>query len=83
MKYAVVWMPVAEQRLTQLWLGSRMRHAISDAADQIDAALERNPHDCGESRDGDRRVMHKQPLGVLFEINDDGRQVRVLSVWSY
>ena len=83
MNFTVVWTPMAERRLTQLWLATRMRHAIKDATDQIDAALGRSPHECGESRDVGRRMMFVWPLGVLFEVNDDQRQVRVLSVWNY
>jgi hypothetical protein len=70
MNYMVVWTAVAESRLTQMWLASRMRHAIRDAADQIDAALERNPQQCGESREKGQRIMLQSPLGVLFEIDD-------------
>ena len=67
MKYTVVWTEAAERRLTQLWLSSRMRHAIRDAADQIDILLEGNPAECGESRDRGQRMLLLPPLGVLFE----------------
>jgi hypothetical protein len=83
MNYSVVWTLEAERRLTQLWMASRMHHAVRDAADQIDAALQRNPHECGESRDRNQRVMLVWPLGVLFDIDDDERRVRVTSVWQY
>jgi hypothetical protein len=83
MKYTVVWTAVAERRLTQLWLGSRKRRAIRDAADRMDAALRQDPNECGESRDGNRRVMLIWPLGVFFDVDGDRRQVRVLSVWDY
>jgi hypothetical protein len=59
-----------------------MRHAISRAADQIDAELTHNPYDCGESREDARRVMHVWPLGVSFDIDDDRREIRVISVWQ-
>ena len=41
------------------------------------------PYDCGESRDGDHRIMLVAPLGVLFRIDHQTRKVRVLSVWSF
>jgi hypothetical protein len=82
MKYTVVWTPVAERRLTELWLGSRMRYAMQEAADAIDVALGKSPSDCGESRDGRQRIFFREPLGVLFEIIEGNRQVRVLSVWQ-
>ena len=82
MNYEVVWDPPAERDLIEIWLSSRMRHAIRASADQIDAALERNPHDCGESRDEGERMMFEGRLGILFEVRDEQREVRVLSVWT-
>lgn len=83
MTYDVIWDPPTERDLTQLWLASRMRHAIRDAADRIDVALRRDPHNCGESRDAGRRVMHDAPVGVIFTIDDNQRRVRVETVWQY
>ena len=83
MNYDVVWNAVAERRLTHLWLSSRLRYAIKDAADRIDAMLARNPHDCGESREEEQRVMLIWPLGVNFEVDEARRRVRVTTVWSY
>jgi plasmid stabilization system protein ParE len=83
MKYTVVWTPVAERRLTQLWLNSRMRSEIRRAADHIDASLAENPYDYGESREGKQRIVLEHPIGVLVEVNDADRQVRVLAIWSY
>jgi hypothetical protein len=71
MKYVVIWEPPAERDLTEMWLGSRWRHAIARAADEIDAVLKREPRDCGESRDGGRRVMFVWPLGVSFKIDEE------------
>jgi hypothetical protein len=83
MIYTIVWDIDAERELTRIWLSSRFRHAIRDAADQIDAALRQNPNQCGESRDAGRRIMLVSPRGVLFHVDESQRQVRVLSVWSY
>ena len=83
MKYLVIWDSPAERDLTQMWLGSRMRHAIKDAADRMDAALQRNPHDCGESRDAGRRMMLEPPVGILFTVDEDQRRGSVLSVWQF
>jgi hypothetical protein len=82
MTYAVIWSSPAERRLAQLWLASRLRFAITRAADLIDVALTRDPHDCGESREGARRVMYVWPLGVSFEVDDAQHEVRVFSVWQ-
>jgi hypothetical protein len=59
-----------------------MRHAIRDSADRIDAALERSPYDCGESREPGKRMMFEGRLGVRFEVRDEQREVRVLSIWT-
>lgn len=83
MKYSVVWSSEAERQLTQLWLGSRMRSEIANAANEIDAMLAQNPHECGESRDATRRFVLTYPLGVIIDISDLDRLVRVLSIWSF
>ena len=83
MKYKVVWTRAAESRLAQMWLASRMRHLIKEAADEIDASLAQNPYDSGESRDADRRVTFLWPVGVLFTIDEIQKQVKVVSVWQY
>ncbi len=83
MTYDVIWDPPAEREVTQLWMASRMHHAITSAADKIDEGLRRDPHNCGESRDAGRRVMHEAPLGVILTINVSQRRVRVETVWQY
>jgi hypothetical protein len=83
MSYVVEWDDEAERELIELWLGSRMRHAIRMAADQIDVALGLAPYESGESRDGNHRIMLVAPLGVLFRVDDQMRKVIVLSVWSF
>lgn len=83
MNYLVTWDPPAERDLTSMWLASRMRHAIKDAADRTDAMLARSPQDCGESREGNARVMLIWPLGVNFEVDEPQRHVRVTAVWSF
>jgi hypothetical protein len=83
MNHTVTWDPPAERDLTSMWLASRMRHAIKDAADRIDAMLAQSPRDCGESREGNARVMLVWPLGVNFEIDEPNRRVRVTAVWSF
>jgi plasmid stabilization system protein ParE len=81
MTYRVVWDSPAERDLTAIWLSSRMRHAIRESADRIDALLARNPHSCGESRDAGLRMMFEGRLGILFTVNDQRQEVRVMSVW--
>ena len=42
----------------------------------------RTPRLCGESRGGALRVVFAGPLGFEYEIIEDDRQVRVLTVWQ-
>jgi hypothetical protein len=81
-KYKIVWIPVAESDLTQMWLSSRMRHEITAAVGKIDAVLSQNPHDCGESRDEGKRILFESPVGVLFKVNEQLRRVFVIAAWD-
>lgn len=81
MRFTVLWEPHAEQRLTSIWLDSRQRWLITQAAAAIDGLLSENPKEQGESRDDATRVLFVLPLGVLFEPLDRDRIVRVLDVW--
>src|SRR5262249_32991483 len=51
-----------EQALSDLWVNAPDRQAVTDAANQIDRDLERNPLSTGESRDGDTRIHIVPPL---------------------
>ncbi len=82
MNYRVVWRPGAEQELTQIWLKSRFRSQITEAASLIDEKLERDPLKTGESRDEGIRIVFSPPLGVRFYIDDTSRTVIVLNVWQ-
>jgi hypothetical protein len=83
MKYEVLWSPFAEQLLAELWYEPNDRYLVSEAARQIDENLARSPHSSGESRGDGTRILLLSPLGVLYEIFDDERQVVVRKVWSF
>lgn len=83
MKYRVVWTRHAEGELAQIWLDADDRMAVSSAARQIDAALAREPHKCGESRSNNRRIFFAGPLVVEFRISHADAEVRVVSVRQY
>jgi hypothetical protein len=50
MNFTVIWLPIAELALTELWLAGRNRLAIQEAADRIDLQLANDPMAVGESR---------------------------------
>jgi hypothetical protein len=81
--YEVRWKRSALDRLTEIWLETSDRAAVNAAVDEIDRTLAANPHDAGESRSEDIRVLFVPPLGVFFELHDDTKKVYVLKVWSF
>ena len=54
MKFTVLWMPVAEQRLAHLWITAVDRNAVARAADTVCAlsfvALQGNPEAVSDMR---------------------------------
>jgi hypothetical protein len=82
MIWTVVWRPVAEASLAELWTNGPDRAEIARAADEIDARLRRDPQNEGESRTTESvRITVLPPLAALFEISDPDRLVTVLKVW--
>jgi hypothetical protein len=75
--YTVTWLPGAEIALANLWNNARNRALIAAAADELDAALARSPTQMGESRGGSLRIAFAKPLGILFDVDDSARSVRV------
>ncbi|MEX2120853.1 MAG: hypothetical protein WD847_14775 [Pirellulales bacterium] len=83
MKYTVVWRPVAEAELAELWSTATARDAIAIAADDIDAMLARDPLSCGESRRASTRILVVAPLAALYSVSEDDQLVAVLAVWRW
>jgi hypothetical protein len=82
MKYDVVWVGAAEQRLIEIWLASRFRHAVTQAAQAIDQELATRPLEVGESREFGRRILLVIPLGVVYRAFPEKKLVRVLRAWE-
>jgi hypothetical protein len=82
MKYTVSWSKESQSRLAELWMESSHQADLAAAADEIDRILAIRPLAVGESRTGNSRILFQPPLGVLYEVSDDDRAVRVWSVWS-
>jgi hypothetical protein len=47
----VVWKPAAERKLAALWVATKNRKTMTDAANRIDFLLKHRPETVGESRD--------------------------------
>lgn len=83
MNFTVIWRPAAEQELTSLWLASRSKYGLRDAANEIDRALRCDPLNVGESRNANRRIAIEGPLVVEFEVREDDRVVLVTAVRTF
>lgn len=81
MRYTVVWAQRAEAELATIWANAEDRGAVASAADTFDTVLRDDPDTKGESRHARFRILFVPPLGVDFEVFEEDRLVRVLSVW--
>ena len=84
-RYLVIWSQVALDGITAAWVAapSELRGAILKAWHRIDDELASNPEDLGESRDEGRRIWFESPLGVVFKVDADKKEVRLLQVWTF
>jgi len=84
-RFLVIWSQVALDSITFAWseAPSELRHAILKAWRRIDDVLAENPEEVGESRDDGRRIWFEYPLGVLFRVNVENKEVRLLQVWTF
>jgi hypothetical protein len=82
MRYTVIWQPLAEEKLATIWIDAADRGAITVAAIEIDRRLKKNPESLGESRGGNTRWVVVPPLAVHFDVHQEDRVVRVLTVRS-
>ena len=83
MKYTVLWLPDAEQRLASIWIEANQREAITKAANEIDELLKHNPYEHSESREKGRRIIFSSPLGAVIRVNEEDNTVTVINVWKF
>ena len=57
MKYTVIRQPSAVEQLADIWINSTERAAVTHIVERIDTSLGYEPHNVGESRDANRRVL--------------------------
>jgi hypothetical protein len=83
MTYSLIYPPFSLQMLAAAYLVALedgLAAELTAASQRVDAALQTDPRDQGESRDGRKRVLIDRPLAVEFEVDDDQRVVVVLGV---
>jgi hypothetical protein len=84
MKWEVEWSEDAEVAIGgMLYYATAGRRAIMDAMSAIEAELEENPYDCGESREDDLRIVIHPPLAVLCTVYQERFLVVVHTAWSW
>ncbi|MGL4512890.1 MAG: hypothetical protein ACRCT8_07340 [Lacipirellulaceae bacterium] len=83
MTYPVYWASIAESQLARIWLGSRHRGRVTDAANAVDTQLSQDPTSVGESRSDDYRIVFEWPLIVTFRVDHPNQAVFVVAVWEY
>ena len=83
MRFTVVCSRAADGELAALWLAGVDRGAVTDAALTIESLLETMPLECGESRDGNTRILFVQPLGVRYAVFLEDRRVDIVQFWSF
>lgn len=83
MKFSVACARAADEELAAIWLAATDRAAISNAAREIEFLLQTTPLECGESRDGNVRILFIPPLGVRYAVFLDDRRVEIGQFWSY
>jgi mRNA-degrading endonuclease RelE of RelBE toxin-antitoxin system len=80
MRYELVWTDSAQNELAAIWLAARDRHRIQEILDGLDRPFVERPHDLGESRNDDLRVLFEGPLRFLFRVDDEAMTVTVVSL---
>lgn len=56
---------------------------FSDSVNRIESKLRTDPHNAGESRSGNRRVLIELPVGVEYRIRDADRTVGIIVLRYY
>jgi hypothetical protein len=79
MRYTVVWLRDAENRLADLYNRAADKRPVTDACNRIDVLLREDPEKVAEPF-GKFYVLTVEPLSVLFHVDPGDCMVRVVSV---
>jgi len=80
MRYSVHWSADALMALASIWLRSSDRSQVSATQDLVDDLLSNNPVKNGYLLSEDLFAIEIPPLRVLFERDDTGMIVEVVTV---
>jgi len=79
MIYTVVWSEPANDALAELYRNATNKQDVTDASNWFDRALRSDPARLATQL-GHYWALAREPLEVLFEIDDGDRMVRVFLV---
>jgi hypothetical protein len=80
MSYTVHWNAAARNTLATIWIGSGNRRAVTAAQTRIDHLLASDPLRNGTPLSEGLYVIEVHPLRAVFEVDDTGKRVKVISV---
>ncbi|MBC7852986.1 MAG: hypothetical protein IAF94_06085 [Pirellulaceae bacterium] len=83
MKWHVVWNADSEELLRQAIAAASAPDEIIIAIEAIEALLESDPIDVGESREDDERIHFQGRFGVLFRVKHEDRIVVIHAFWRW
>jgi hypothetical protein len=83
MSYRVVWDAVAYRKLERIWTEADDIGPTLHAFDEVEALLQDEPEQQGESRARGRRILIVPPLGVVFRVQPRLGEVYVLDAWVF
>ena len=83
--YSIYRSQAAAAPLAEAWelADATLREAILEASRLLERQLHQDPHEQGESRGAGVRILFQVPLGILYEVDDDKKLVRILRSWVY
>ena len=80
MRFTVVWLQDARDELTERWLASTDRDAVTRAAHRIDQELSIDPMQRGTPLAEGLRKLDVPPLRVYFSVRDQDRIVEITNI---
>jgi len=72
--YSVVWEKAAETSVLEALLRAADKPSLWAVATSIDADLQLNPKEAGESRDGNTRILFIRPFSILYTYDESERR---------
>jgi hypothetical protein len=65
------------------WIESLHQREMTQAIDDLVRQMRTDPLSVGESRESNRRLVLRWPVGMEFEVDDENRQVEVYNFWIF